>query len=153
MYRNLFAFEVEVLYVSGKCWEESLRQNSRSRVRLVVRYCVVVSCGDGSWHKRVLFFTGPWKLFISQTRPRPLPRVTGHIIRFGFASFPFTAWFVGSSRRRFDAPDTERDGITRERGAMGREREKRRKGKCGRKRNSAIDRKKRETRPIRAKLI
>lgn len=101
--------------------------------------------------ERVLFFAGPWKLFISQTRPRPLPRVTGPSSVSVSPRFRLQLGLLVHLGRRFDAP--ERDGMTGERGERERGSEEGKKGKRGRKRNPARDRKKRETRPIRAKLI
>lgn len=80
-----------------KHWEESSRQNSRSGVRLVVQRCVV-PCGDSL--RRSECYSSPVHgncLFRKHTAPTAAS-CQRTIIRFGFASFPFTAWFVGSSR-------------------------------------------------------
>lgn len=78
-YWSLFIFEIEVLYyifwesVEKKIYDkirvaESASRRPALRSSLLRRRLVT---------ERVLFFDGPWKLFIPQTRPRPLPRVTG----------------------------------------------------------------------------
>lgn len=69
--------------------------------------------------ERVLFFIGPWKLFISQTRPQPLTRVRGPSSVSVSPRFRLQLGLLVHLGRRFDAPDTERDGITRERGKRG----------------------------------
>lgn len=69
--------------------------------------------------ERVLFSAGPWKLFISQTRLRPLTRVRGPSSVSVSPRFRLQLGLLVHLGRRFDAPDTERDGITRERGEIG----------------------------------
>lgn len=88
---------VEVLRVSRKCCEESLRRNSHGRVRLVVQHCVV-SLAEIACDRANVILRRSMEIVYFANTPPTAASCHRTIIRFGFASFPFTAWFVGSSR-------------------------------------------------------
>lgn len=95
IYRKVFAFGVEILYVPQKY--RSLQRESVTKFdQQSVTWRCVAHRGDKLVTERVLFFASPWKLFISQTRlDRCLVSQNHHPFRFRLVSvYSLVCWFI-----------------------------------------------------------
>lgn len=130
---------------------KSPQQNSSNRVWPVVRRYVAPR-GDRARDRASVILRQSMEIVYFANTPRPLPRVTEPSSVSVSPRFRLQLGLLVHLGRCLGAPNqTERDGITRVK--EGEEETRGRKEKRVRKRNPARNRKKRETWPIRAKLI